>query len=258
MVLSNVISLVKLLFVKDKELYVFIHGITGFYPRHIELYKLAMVHRSSPVKLPDGHWANNERLEFLGDAVLDVVVADYLYSIFPNKREGFLTSTRAKIVQRESLNRIGTLLRIDAHVRASSHSTSHNSYICGNAVEALVGAIYLDQGYKRVRQFIIDRIVKQHFDLDSLIHNESNFKSRLIEWTQKYRVAIDYELVDTMNDESGNAIFKTAVMLGGIFAGDGTGYSKKESHQAASKQVLDKLDNDPVFKQQVLSTVDAV
>ncbi|MBO4870390.1 MAG: ribonuclease III [Muribaculaceae bacterium] len=222
------------------------------------MYKLAMVHRSSPVKLADGHWANNERLEFLGDAVLDTVVADYLYSIFPDKREGFLTSTRAKIVQRESLNRIGTLLRIDAHVRASSHSTSHNSYICGNAVEALVGAIYLDQGYKRVRRFIIDRIVKQHFDLDSLVHNESNFKSRLIEWTQKYRVAIDYELVDTMNDESGNPIFKTAVMLGGIFAGDGTGYSKKESHQAASKQVLDKLDNDPVFKQQVLSTVETV
>lgn len=257
MVLSNVISLVKLLFVKDKELYVFIHNITGYYPRDIELYRLALVHRSKPVKLASGHWANNERLEFLGDAVLDTVVADYLYSAFPHNHEGFLTSTRAKIVQRESLNRIGKLLHVDAHVRASTHSSSHNSYICGNAVEALVGAMYLDHGYRRTRRFIIHRIVEEHFDLDSLAHSESNFKSRLIEWTQKYRVTIDFELVDTVNDHSGNPIFTTAVMLGGIFAGDGTGYSKKESHQAASKQVIDRLESDAQFKQQVLSTTTA-
>ncbi|MBP3738837.1 MAG: ribonuclease III [Muribaculaceae bacterium] len=258
MVLSNVISLVKLLFVKDKELYVFIHNITGYYPRDIDLYRLALVHRSKPVKLPSGQWANNERLEFLGDAVLDTVVADYLYALFPQEREGFLTSTRAKIVQRESLNRIGVLLHVDAHVRASTHSSSHNSYICGNAVEALVGAFYLDHGYKRAQRFIVERIVEKHFDLDSLVHSESNFKSRLIEWTQKYRVAIDFELVDTLTDGSGNPIFKTAIMLGGVYAADGTGYSKKESHQAASKRVMDRLERDTPFKQQVLSTVTPV
>ena len=149
MLLSNAISLIKLLFVKDKELYVFIHRITGYYPRDIKLYELAMIHRSKPLKLPDGRWANNERLEFLGDAVLDNVVADFLYTTYPGKHEGFLTSTRAKIVQRESLNRIGNTLHLDVHVRALSHNTSHNSYLCGNALEALVGAVYLDQGYKR-------------------------------------------------------------------------------------------------------------
>ena len=141
---SNAISLIKLLFVKDKELYVFIHRITGYYPRDIRLYQLAMVHRSKPVKTDDGRLTNNERLEFLGDAVLDTVVADYLYSQFPNKHEGFLTSTRAKIVQRESLNRIGNTLHLDSHMHAQTNTSSHNSYLCGNALEALVGAVYLD------------------------------------------------------------------------------------------------------------------
>lgn len=254
MVFSRLISLIKLLFIKDKELYVFIHSISGYYPSDIELYKLALVHRSKPVKLPDGRWANNERLEFLGDAVLDLVVADYLYDLYPEKHEGFLTSTRAKIVQRESLNRIGKILHIDTHVSASPHSSSHNSYIAGNAVEAMVGAMYLDQGYHRTRKFIINRLIKQHFDLNDLIKTEQNFKSRLIEWTQKYRVSIEFELVDTYNDADNNPIFRTAVMLGGIYAGDATGYSKKESHQGASKIVLERLKTDRMFREQVLST----
>ena len=254
MLLSNAISLIKLLFVKDKELYVFIHRITGYYPRDINLYKLAMVHRSKPVKLDNGRWANNERLEFLGDAVLDNVVADFLYTSFPGKHEGFLTSTRAKIVQRESLNRIGNSLRLDSHVHALTHSSSHNSYICGNALEALVGAVYLDQGYTRCRKFIIERLVKKHFDLNDLVKTEQNFKSRLIEWTQKYRITIEFELVDSYSDADKNPVFRTAVILGGIYASDAVGYSKKESHQSASKKALDRLQNDQAFCEQVLST----
>ena len=254
MLASNAISLIKLLFVKDKELYVFIHRITGYYPRDIKPYQLAMVHRSKPVKLPDGHWANNERLEFLGDAVLDTVVADFLFSTFPNKHEGFLTSTRAKIVQRESLNRIGNSLHLDTHVHALTHSSTHNSYICGNALEALVGAVYLDQGYNRCRKFIIERLIKKHFNLNDLVKTEQNFKSRLIEWTQKYRVTIEFELVDTYTDNDKNPVFRTAIILGGIYASDAVGYSKKESHQSASKKALERLQQDPQFCEQVLST----
>jgi ribonuclease-3 len=254
MPLSNAISLIKLLFVKDKELYVCIHSITGYYPRDIKLYQLAMIHRSKPVKMPDGRWANNERLEFLGDAVLDNVVADFLYKTYPNKHEGFLTSTRAKIVQRESLNRIGNILHLDNHVQAMMHSSSHNSYICGNALEALVGAVYLDQGYKRCRKFIIERLVKKHFDLNDLVKTEQNFKSRLIEWTQKYRVTIEFELVDSYTDQDKNPVFRTAVILGGIYASDAVGYSKKESHQSASKKALERLRQDQQFCEQVLAT----
>ena len=254
MLASNAISLIKLLFVKDKELYVFIHRITGYYPRDIKLYELAMIHRSKPLKMPDGRWANNERLEFLGDAVLDTVVAEFLYSTYVNKHEGFLTSTRAKIVQRESLNRIGNSLHLDRHVHALTHSSSHNSYICGNALEALVGAVYLDQGYTRCRKFIINRLVKKHFNLNDLVKTEQNFKSRLIEWTQKYRVTIEFELVDSYTDSNKNPVFRTAVILGGIYASDADGYSKKESHQAASKKALDRLKHDQQFCEQVLAT----
>lgn len=254
MLLSNAISLIKLLFVKDKELYVFIHRITGYYPRDIKLYQLAMIHRSKPVKMPDGRWANNERLEFLGDAVLDTVVADFLFKTFPGKHEGFLTSTRAKIVQRESLNRIGNSLHLDSHVHAQTNTSSHNSYICGNALEAVVGAVYLDQGYKRCRKFIINRLIKKHFDLNDLVKVEQNFKSRLIEWAQKYRVNIEFELVDSYADADKNPVFRTAVILGGIYASDATGYSKKESHQSASKKALDRLKQDQQFCEQVLST----
>ena len=251
---SNAISLIKLLFVKDKELYVFIHRITGYYPRDIKPYQLAMVHRSKPVKMPDGRWANNERLEYLGDAVLDTVVADFLYNTFPGKHEGFLTSTRAKIVQRESLNRIGNTLHLDSHVHAQMRSSSHNSYICGNALEALVGAVYLDQGYKRCHKFIVDRLIKKHFDLNDLVKTEQNFKSRLIEWTQKYRVSIEFELVDSYTDTDNNPVFRTAVILGGIYASDALGFSKKESHQSASKKALDRLRHDQQFCEQVLTT----
>ena len=250
----NVISLIKLLFIKEKELYVFIHRITGYYPRNIDLYKLAFIHRSKPVQIEPGKWANNERLEFLGDAVLDNVIAHFLYVTFPDKHEGFLTSTRAKIVQRESLNRIGNSLHLDSHVHASVHSSSHNSYICGNALEALVGAFYLDQGYERCRKFIINRLVKKHFNLNDLVKTEQNFKSRLIEWTQKYRVTIEFELIDSYNDADKNPVFRTAVILGGIYASDAVGYSKKESHQSASKKAYDRLHQDPQFCEQVLST----
>lgn len=251
---NRIISVIKFLFAKEKELYVFIHGITGFYPLHIEYYKLAFVHRSMPVKTADGRWANNERLEFLGDAILDAVVGAYLYDRYPKKHEGFLTSTRAKIVQRESLNRIGKVFRLESHVRASTHSSSHNSYISGNAVEALVGAIYLDRGYKACKNFIEKKIIADNLNLKELVKTERNYKSRLIEWTQKYRVQIEFQLVDTINDSDGNPVFRTAVLLGGIYAADGEGYSKKESHQAASKKTFERLKKDNIFREQVLST----
>jgi len=251
---NRFISVIKFLFAKEKELYVFIHGITGFYPLNIEYYKLALVHRSMPVKTQDGRWANNERLEYLGDAILDAVVGAYLYNHYPTKHEGFLTSTRAKIVQRDSLNRLGKAFRLESHVRASTHSSSHNSYIGGNALEALVGAIYLDRGYEACKQFIEHKIIEQHLNLKELVKTERNYKSRLIEWTQKYRVSIEFQLVDTMTDAQGSPVFKTAVLLGGIFAAHGTGYSKKESHQAASKKSYERLKSNKIFREQVLST----
>lgn len=231
-----------------------LHEMLGFYPHRIRFYKQALRHKSIAMRSREGVEGHNERLEFLGDAVLDTVVAEYLYNAYPGKHEGFLTSTRAKIVQRESLNRIGNSLHLDSHVHALMYSSSHNSYICGNALEALVGAVYLDQGYKRCRKFIINRLIKKHFNLNDLVKTEQNFKSRLIEWTQKYRVTIEFELVDSYTDADKNPVFRTAVILGGIYASDAIGYSKKESHQSASRKALERLRHDQQFCEQVLST----
>ena len=121
-----------------------------------------------------------------------------------------------------------------------------------------MGAIYLDRGYKACKDFIENKIIAQHLDIKELVKTEQNYKSRLIEWTQKYRVSIEFQLIDTMNDAEGNPIFKTAVLIGGIYASDGSGYSKKESHQAASKKAYERLKKDNIFREQVLSTASVI
>ena len=141
---SNITDRIRLLFRKDKESYFRFYKMLGFYPRNISIYEQALLHKSSSIKSEQGRLLNNERLEFLGDAILDAVVADIVYKKFEGKREGFLTNTRSKIVQRETLNRLAIEIGLDKLIKYSARQSSHNSYMCGNAFEALVGAIYLD------------------------------------------------------------------------------------------------------------------
>lgn len=152
--LSNIIDRIKLQFRKEKELYFSLYKIIGFYPHDISLYKLALMHKSMFKRNEKGKPINNERLEFLGDAILDATVGDIVYRHFPGKREGFLTNTRSKLVQREMLNKLAQEMGINLLIRYSSHGSSHNSYMGGNAFEALVGAIYLDRGYDACMRFM--------------------------------------------------------------------------------------------------------
>ena len=178
---NDIISFIKLLFSKERELYVFYYRLLGFLPNNIKYYKEARIHRSSSMQAKNGQRINNERLEYLGDAILDAIISDILYNNFKNKREGFLTSTRAKIVQREMLNKIGQDLGLDKMILASGNSqVHHKSYICGNAVEALIAAIYLDRGYAKCKQFVSRKIICGLLDLDSIAREEQNYKSRLI------------------------------------------------------------------------------
>lgn len=185
-----------------------------------------------------GNPINNERLEFLGDAILDAIVADVVYKHFKGKREGFLTNTRSKIVQRETLNKLAVEIGLHKLIKYSARSSSHNSYMYGNAFEALIGAIYLDQGYKKCKRFMEQRIIGQHIDLDKLSRKEVNFKSKLIEWCQKNKVAVSFELIEQTLDENSNPIFETQVRIESISAGEGKGYSKKESQQHAAQMAL--------------------
>ncbi|MDR1380794.1 MAG: ribonuclease III [Tannerella sp.] len=219
-----------------------LYNILGFYPDKVELYEQAFIHRS--VMTGDQKRGNNERLEFLGDAVLDAIIADIVYRHFPNKKEGFLTNTRSKIVQRESLNQIALELGIDKKVSSMPYATAHHKYIYGNALEALIGAIYLDQGYRRCCKFVEDRIINRHISLDKLASREVNFKSRLLEWGQKTKLRIEFDLIETFTDEEGKPVFQTSVSLEGTPLGIGIGGTKKESQQLAAKSVIRKIHKD--------------
>ena len=246
MSIENITDRIRLFFRKEKEPYFRFYKILGFYPHNIEIYKQALLHKSSSVKT-QGRLVNNERLEFLGDAILDAVVADIVYKKFEGKREGFLTNTRSKIVQRETLNNIAINIGLDKLIKYSSKQSSHNSYMSGNAFEALVGAIYLDRGYKACMKFMEKRIIGQYINLDKISRKEVNFKSKLIEWSQKNKFEIEFRLIGQSLDESQNPIFETQILVENISGGTGKGYSKKESQQEAAHATMTMIKKDSVF-----------
>ena len=250
--LRNQIDKIRLLFRKDKESYFRIYQILGFFPHDIRFYQEALLHKSSTMRSEKGRPINNERLEFLGDAILDAIVGDIVYRHFEGRREGFLTNTRSKIVQRETLNKLAVEIGLDKLVKYTSRSSSHNSYMYGNAFEAFIGAIYLDQGYERCKQFMEQKILKQYIDLDKMSRKEMNFKSKLIEWSQKNKMEVSFELIEQMLDRDNNPIFRTEVRIEGLPAGSGTGYSKKESQQNASRIALKKIKNGEAFLLEIL------
>ena len=245
--LSNFIDRIKLPFRKDKELYLCLYKIIGFYPRKIDYYKTALLHKSIARRNEKGKPVNNERLEFLGDAILDAVVGDIVFEHFPGKREGFLTNTRSKLVQRETLGRLAQEMGINELILSNGRGTSHNSYMGGNAFEALVGAIYLDRGYDACMKFMKKRILAQMINIDKVAYKEVNFKSKMLEWSQKNRVQMEFRLISQQKDDQGNQVFNYQIFIEGIEGCSGKGYSKKESQQMASKLTLDLLRKKPQF-----------
>lgn len=251
--LHTKIDKIRLLFRKNRESYLCFYKILGFYPRNIEIYEQALLHKSSSVKSDKGRLLNNERLEFLGDAILDAVVADIVYKTFEGKKEGFLTNTRSKIVQRDTLNKLAVEIGLDKLIKSSTRSSSHNSYMCGNAFEAFIGAIYIDKGYEACKTFMEEKIIKPYIDLDKVARKEVNFKSKLIEWSQKNKISISFELIEQFLDPGSNPVFQTEVLVEGLSAGTGIGYSKKESQQNAAQMALKKIKSSPEFLDEILA-----
>ena len=249
--LRNQIDKIRLLFHKDRESYFCFYKILGFFPRNIRFYEQALLHKSTSIRSEKGRPLNNERLEFLGDAILDAIVGDIVYKHFEGRREGFLTNTRSKIVQRETLNKLAVEIGLDKLVKYSTRSSSHNSYMYGNAFEAFIGAIYLDQGYERCKQFMEKKILKNYIDLDKMSRKEVNFKSKHIEWSQKTKMEVSFELIEQFLDQDYNPMFHTEVRIEGLSAGTGTGYSKKESQQNAAQMALKKIKSDEAFKEAI-------
>ena len=244
---SNLIEGIRLLFRKEKGSYLCFYRMLGFWPHDIRFYEQALLHKSLSVKSEQGGLLNNERLEFLGDAILDAVVADIVYQNFGGKREGFLTNTRSKIVSRESLNHVADQIGLSKLIKYSIRNSAHNSNVGGNAFEALIGAIYLDRGYAYCKYFMEHRIIGQYIDLKKVSRKEVNFKSKLIEWSQKNKIILRYELISQSLDEFNSPIFETEVFLEGISVAKGKGYSKKESQQNAAHESMNKLKKDSSF-----------
>lgn len=222
-----------------EESFFLLKDILGFKPKNLQLYKLALIHKSSSLTDNKGNVLNNERLEFLGDAVLDAIVADLLYKQYPGQNEGFLTNARSKIVSRTHLNKIAVEIGLNKVVVSTTNSHTHN--IFGNAFEALLGAIYLDQGYRKCNQFIVNKVFTGILDVEEVTSKEVNFKSRLLEWSQKNKRELDFVLIEERISNQNTPAFISQVMIDGELYGVGEGNSKKESHQNAAENALKEL-----------------
>lgn len=235
-------------FGKDKTFYAAIDDMFGFIPHNIELYKLALIHKSASVVLEDGSHINNERLEFLGDAVLECVSSDYLFIEFPDKNEGFLTQLRSKMVSRQTLNEVAKRIGLDAYVITHSSNNLSQKHIYGDAFEAMMGAIYLDQGYDFVNRLLINRIFVDYIKVGTLLESETDFKSRLIEWCQKNHHTIHFATSHDKTYSTTHPFFYCKVLIDNMEVGYGAGDSKKEAEQRAAHSVSQGLNDDDCAK----------
>ncbi len=235
-------------FGKDKAFYAAIDDMFGFIPHNIELYKLALIHKSASVVLENGQYVNNERLEFLGDAVLECVSSDYLFIEFPDKNEGFLTQLRSKMVSRQTLNEVAKRIGLNEYVITHSSNNLSQKHIYGDAFEAMMGAIYLDQGYDFVNRLLINRIFVDYIKVGSLLESETDFKSRLIEWCQKNHHTIHFVTSHDKTYSSTHPFFYSKVLIDNMEVGYGAGDSKKEAEQRAAHSVSQGLNDDDCAK----------
>ena len=212
--------------------------ILGFLPGDRHLYEIAFIHRSASTTRKDGQMINNERLEYLGDAILDAVIADYLYARFPDQDEGFLTQLRSKIVKRKQLNKLAFNMGVSTFLVSRTDSRQTRVNLLGNAFEALIGAIYLDKGYRRTKRFITKKILGKFLDIDRLARKESDFKSRIIEWAQKNKQEISFVSQEETLPDSHETYFSSQVILVDRELGTGTGQSKKDAEQKAAEEAL--------------------
>lgn len=220
-----------------------IRNLIGLRPKNLALYRLALTHKSAAIELATGDKMSNERLEYLGDAILGAVVANMLFKKFPLQEEGFLTQARSKIVSRKNLNSLSLKLGLPKMMEKNV-TGGRASSIPGDALEALIGAIFLDRGYDTTEKFIIQNLIGIHLNLEEVLATEDNHKSQLIEWCQKEKVPFEFEVVEE-SDEQSRSRFKVVVKVSGEICGKGVGRSKKSAEQEAAKQACQKLISSP-------------
>ena len=226
---------------EDKMLVTKMQRIIGSKPQNLSLYKLALVHTSASktIDIPNVETKeSNERLEYLGDAILGAVIAEFLFRKYPLKEEGFLTEIRSRIVNRESLNRLAQKIGlIDLINFEGDGKRRRNTYksLGGDALEALVGAVYLDRGFKFCKKFIVGRLLQNHIDIDDVIASNQNYKSMLIEWAQRENKEVKFEIIDEKGSKHQRE-FIAQVIIDDKAIAKGSGFSKKKAEQAAAHE----------------------
>ncbi len=233
---------IKLFSSPRKEFYTFLKATTGFSPIKLRLYDLAFIHRSASSSDLMGQPINNERLEYLGDAVLGAIVAEYLYNRFPRKDEGFLTQMRSRIVNRSFLTQLTFKLGLNRFINSNTNSVNDSSHIFGDVFEAFIGALYLDTGYQGAKQFVIKKVLNVHVDIEQLERSDNNYKSQLIEWGQKNKREVEFDTHENSENSHNNLPFISVIRIDGQIVGKGEGYSKKEAQQNSACKALVNLE----------------
>lgn len=221
----------------DKQLILQLEHLLGFTPRNMAYYNLAFMHRSKPEEVTD----SNERLEFLGDAILGAIIAEYLFKKYPYQSEGYLTELRSRIVRRETMNNVALRMGLNKMVQYNKNDRSlGRSHIFGNALEALIGAVYLDVGFIKTRKFILNQIIRAYIDLDTMESTDTNYKNQLLSWAQRNNHQLTFDTLDEKMDST-RKLFTVGIMIDGELVAEGTGFNKKEAGQVAARNALEKL-----------------
>tara|TARA_Y100000385_G_C13105392_1_gene647273 strand:+ start:1683 stop:2396 length:714 start_codon:yes stop_codon:yes gene_type:complete len=224
-------------FSKDKRLARQLKQVLGYVPSRMHLYKLAFYHKS--MNNNNNKNQHNERLEYLGDSLLSSIVAEYLFKKYPQGDEGFLTKMRSKIVKRKTLNKIAKFMGIDVILSEYSQGRISNSML-GNALEAVVGAIYLERGYNKTKNYVIKKILLRYLDVHELEETDDNFKSQLLEWGQKNNILVDFKLVSKYKYEKRDR-FKVGVVIDGEEISVADDFNKKAAEQSAAQRAMTKM-----------------
>jgi len=233
----------KLYFSPNRKYIRSLENLLGYVPGNLRLYRMAFRHRSVAVEVKNGAKNSNERLEFLGDAILGSVVAELLFKMYPYKDEGFLTEMRSKIVSRSNLNQLAKRLGLDEHIEFDNKALGHNNKqgsLLGDTFEAMIGAVYMDKDYNFTRNFLLNRIIKPHVDIHTLELTETNFKSKLIEWCQRHGKDVIFEIIP--NEEGENSkLFTISVNVDGESCAIGRDYNKKNAEKLAAEKACEFL-----------------
>jgi ribonuclease III len=245
----TLIKLNKTYIINKQEFASCLKKMLGFRPGNLRLYEIAFIHRSASYTLPSGSRINNERLEYLGDSILDAILSEYLFDKFPEATEGFMTKIRSRIVNREVLNQLAISMGIHKILVSNVSAANPTKNLYGDALEALIGALFIDKGYRKARKIFIRKVLRKYLDINKIINTDSDYKSLVFEWVQKHKANLIFDYNEEYDFSNKKSVFTTTLYINREVFGTGQGDSKKEAEQVASARAWDKIkDNSPDFE----------